>query len=128
HGQLLPEQRRLSHRAVPRDDEESVLRRRRPVRRSGRALLERRSHATQRLVAPALRADVPAKGRRTHPQNRASGGGCEELAILNPLAVRCSLFAVRKRPGSANCDWRLAKSKREERMGKSEWMQWSPPS
>src|SRR4029453_3285094 len=115
HGQLLPEQRRLSHRAVPRDDEESVLRRRRPVRRSGRALLERRSHATQRLVAPALRADVPAKGRRTHPHNRAARRRRQELALLNPLAVRNSLLAFRS---SANSEVRTAKG--EARTAKSE--------
>ena len=61
HGQLLPQQRRLSRRGVPAQ-RRSAGRRGRGLRRSRRALLERRPHARQRVLATALSADGDAVG------------------------------------------------------------------
>ena len=49
HGQLLPEQRRVSGRGLPEDARRPALRRRGRLRRPGRALLERRPDPPQRL-------------------------------------------------------------------------------
>ena len=55
------------------------------VRRSRRALLERRSHAAERAVAPALSPDVHSARRRADAEDGAARGGPEELEILSVL-------------------------------------------
>ncbi len=81
-GQLLPEQRGLSRRAVPQEHEGSVLRRRSGLRAARGALLERRPHAPQRRLAPALPPDVRAEDRRANREVRAARRRPEELAVL----------------------------------------------
>ncbi len=94
HGQLLLEQRRLPDRGLPGDNEESLLRRRGGLRRSGRTLLERRSHTSQRPLATPLRADVPAQRRRAHPENCACRCRRQELEILTVVGGRSSVVGA----------------------------------
>ena len=82
HGQLLPEQRRLSRRGLPEGHEEPALRRGSGLRRSRRALLERRPDAAQRLLAAALSPDVHPEDRRADPQDGAGRRRHDELALL----------------------------------------------
>ena len=64
------------------EHEESRLRRRDRLRAARRALLERRPHAPERHVAPALPPDVRAEDRRADPEDRAAGRRRHELAVL----------------------------------------------
>ena len=59
-------------------------RRRDRLRAPLRALLERRPHAAQLRVAPAVPPDVRAEDRRAHRQERAAGSGPDELEVLSP--------------------------------------------
>ncbi len=56
--------------------------RRGEIRRPGRALLERRSQAAERHLAPAVPPDVYSASDRAAAQNRAPRSGPEELEIL----------------------------------------------
>ena len=78
-----------------------VLRRRGALRRSRRALLERRCHAAQRAVAPALSPDVHPEGRGANAQDRAGRSRSQELALLVGLPRRRRLRAglLRHVPG-----------------------------
>ena len=77
-------------RGVPEGDERPALRRRGGLRRPGRALLERRPHAAERLLAPALRPDVRPEDGRADGEERAAGRRPHELALLeaNPQRQR----------------------------------------
>ena len=52
------------------------------LRRPRRALLERRPHARQRVLAPALPPDVRAEDRRADPEDGAGRRGRDELEVL----------------------------------------------
>ncbi len=68
--------------AFPQHDEESALWRRSDLRPTRRALLERRSHTAQCLLAAALQHHVPAEDSGADQEDRAPGSGFDELAIL----------------------------------------------
>ena len=59
-----------------------VLRGRGQVRRSRRALLERRPDAAQRHLPPPLSPDVRAQDRRAAVEDGPAGGGRDELEVL----------------------------------------------
>ena len=82
HGQLLPEQRGLRGREVPEVHDQPALRRAGRLRRSGRALLERRPHAAQRDLAPTLPPDVHSANRGAHPEDGPSRGRRQKLEVL----------------------------------------------
>ncbi len=58
------------------------------LRRSRRALLERRPHARQRVFTPALCADDVPVVRRADAGDGAGGSGSEELAVLRESVMR----------------------------------------
>ena len=76
------EQRGLLPRRLPEDDQEPVVRRRGAVRRARGALLERRSDAAERVLAPALQHDVPAEDSRAHQADGASRRRSDVLEVL----------------------------------------------
>ncbi|MCK7518199.1 MAG: hypothetical protein MZV64_11000 [Ignavibacteriales bacterium] len=87
HGQLLPEQRRVPGRSLPREHEGPLLRRRGPIRRPGRALLERRSRTAQRHLPPPLPPDVHPPRRREDGGHGPAGRGPQELEVLRGRTV-----------------------------------------
>ncbi len=100
YGQLLSQQRRVSGRVVPGEHQRPLLRRRRGLRRPGRALLERRPDPAQRALAPSLPPDVHPPGGREDAQDGAPGGGPDQLEILGPqISYRKSFISGR---GSAS--------------------------
>ena len=88
HGQLLPEQRRVPGRGLPEGHDRPALRRRGGLRRPRRALLERRPHAPERLLAPALYPDARPEDAEADRGERPAGRGHDELAILAPAGAR----------------------------------------
>ena len=64
------------------EDREARVRGRGRLRRSGRALLERRPHEAERDVPAALPPDVRAEDPRSAAEDRAGGSGHDELALL----------------------------------------------
>ena len=95
HGQLLPEQRRLPGRGRAQRLEGPGVRRGNRVRRSRRALLERRPDARQRLLTAAISPDVHPEVRRARAQDGAAGIGCQIVAILVPVVRYAGCPVVR---------------------------------
>ena len=96
---LLPEQRRLSHGRLPAADRNSRPRRavrgRSPLRAARRALLERRPHPAQLVLAPALQPDVSAADSRADTEDRAARSRSHKLALLtayDPMPSEASHF------------------------------------
>ena len=92
-------------------DEDAALRGRGRLRAARRALLERRPHAAERDLAPALRADVRAEDRRADPRHRPAGRRRQELAVLTAAARRPAACGA-GRPGWA---WSCSTSSAPER-------------
>ena len=74
HGQLLPQQRGLPRRGVPRIHHRPLLRRRGRLRRPRRALLERRPRELQRDLAAALQHVLPAQDPEEDSRSRRPRG------------------------------------------------------
>ena len=88
-----------------KSDEGSGLRRRGGLRRSRRALLERRPDARQRLFTPALSPDVHPEVRRARAQDGAARRGSSVVEILSARSpasrsrADCRGSAARRRAG-----------------------------
>ena len=86
-----------------------AVRRRGGLRRPRRALLERRSHARQRVLAPALPPDVHPEVRRARPEDRAGGRGPDDLAVLTSGSARDQADSP-STAGFSRPDWRPRRS------------------
>jgi hypothetical protein len=106
HGQLLPEQRRVPGRGVPQADEEPALRRRGPLRRPRRALLERGCDAAERDLAAALPPDVRAQDRRAAPEDGAARRRRLELEVRAVRRAGGRLSASLPRGSPPGDSWR----------------------
>ena len=90
HGQLLPQQRGLPGRGLPEEHDRPALRRGSGLRRPRRALLERRPHAPERLLAAALHPDARSEDAAADRGERPAGGRHQELAVLSDMPASAS--------------------------------------